>query len=191
MGQYIDHKTPATHTGGNFHLPFREVVLEYSMSEAGFSSGVPRNNVRPSTVLIWISQLSVDEAVMFPIYRATIKGDADWVPPLLGLLFGNQSRMTIDSRGAITADITVKPLSDRMFDKQQLEQLTNDCNDELKVLVHFSQICQSANIAVRSNPWPPGIGPDDKPLPAENYYTLTGTGPTSFRWLPTAGMPPQ
>jgi hypothetical protein len=189
-GQYVDRNTPATHTGGDFGLPFREVMLEYSMSEAGFYSGVPKGSLKPSTMLIWIAQMSMHSAVIFPVYRTSIDGDADWVPPPFGLIFGDKTHLSNDDKGMIRLErISVQLLTSKTPSERQISQLIRDYSDELRVLLHFSTLCQSTNVGMRCEPWPPAIGPDGKPLRQENYYTLTCTGPTPLRWLPTAGMP--
>jgi hypothetical protein len=189
-GHYIDPKTPITHRGGNLHLPFREVILEYSMSEAGFYRGVPHGNVKPSSVLLWVVQLTVDRAVMFPMYRATGDTYTKWVPPALSVGFSTNTRVSIDETGEVRMyDVDADVYAREALSEQQIAQLLRDYVDELQVLVYFSKICQSAGIGVQARPWPPGIGPDKQPLPAENYYVLTATGPTNFSWLPASGMP--
>ena len=190
-GQYIDPDTLATHVGADFRLPFREAVLEYSMSEAGFVPDMPRENIKPCTTLLWFAQLSLDKAMVWPMFRARIDGDIGWVPPPFGLIFGDTSRLEVIQTTQIAIEnVATKTISSQNFSDQELQQLIQDYSDELRVLLHFSKICQSPNIALRSNFWPPGIGPDDEPLPTDSYYTLSCGGPTPFSWLPTSGMAP-
>jgi hypothetical protein len=187
-GMYFSHTEPVVFNGEKLRVPPPGVVLQYSMTSDGFNPGPMPDRIKPSVVLIAALPAGADRIVMFPMFRATVRGETDWTFPPMGLIFDNQTHLKINYRQKIEGQgIRARPLS-KSITAQELSEMLESYGDELRVLAYFCQLMQTPNISTDSRPWPPGTGPDDKPLPADTYRILTRKGSTGFSWLPTSGI---
>jgi hypothetical protein len=132
-GRCIDHATPAMLVGGDFlAMPdgVGEVLLEYSTSAEGFQPNLPRDQIKPSTVLIWVSQLPSGGALVFPIYRTTYKGETEWVPPPVGFVFGANTRLQVDDAGRLAIEgLIPRALEKGRWTRAELDQLAKDYSE--------------------------------------------------------------